>query len=406
MINVLNIRKDFPILSTENSHGKSLVYLDNAASTQKPQAVIDSLTHYYTTYNANIHRGVYDIAMQATDAYDQAREKVRGFINAAHVEECLFVRGTTEAINLVASSFVGPNLKVNENIIISEMEHHANLVPWQMACRAVGAELRVIPFNEIGELDLNVYRNLLDRHTKFVALTHISNSLGTINPIEEMIALAHQYDAYVLIDGAQSIPHMPIDVQVLDCDFFTFSGHKLFGPMGIGGLYGKVSLLNEMSPYQFGGDMIRRVSFEGTTFNVLPYKFEAGTPNVAGAIGLGSAIDYVQKIGMEHIHAYTQELLDYGTVKLKRVDKLKIIGQAKNKSSILSFTLGNVHPHDIGTILNEAGIAIRAGHHCTQPVMQHYQIPGTARASFAFYNTKDEIAHLAESLKTVNKIFS
>ncbi len=400
------IRKDFPILSVKNRHGKALVYLDNAASTQKPQVVIDSITDYYSHYNANIHRGVYDIATKATEAYNEARRKVQRFIHAAQEKECIFVRGTTEAINLVASSFVRPQLKAGDRIIISAMEHHANLVPWQMICQQLGAELSIIPMNRLGELDIDAYRKLLDKRTRFVALVHISNSLGTLNPIREMIQLAHQQEIPVLIDGAQSVPHLPIDVQALDCDFFTFSGHKLFGPMGIGCLYGKEAHLHQMVPYQFGGEMIRKVSFEETTFKQLPYKFEAGTPNVAAAIGLGVAIDYLSKLGMTQIHDYTQELLEYATEKMQMLNDLEIIGQAKHKSSIISFKIGEVHPHDVGTILNEAGIAIRAGHHCTQPVMQFFQIPGTARASFAFYNTKAEIDQLLDTLQTVKRIFS
>lgn len=404
MIAVANIRKDFPILSTKNHLSQPLVYLDNAASAQKPQVVVDALSAFYTRYNANIHRGVYDIAMQATKAYQAAREKVRQFIGAREARECIFVRGSTEAINLVAGSFVRPRLGRGDNVVISAMEHHANLVPWQMLCQQAGAELRIIDMNERGELDLQACSQLLDGRTRLLALVHVSNSLGTINPVEEMIALAHRRQVPVLLDAAQSVPHMGVDVAALDCDFLAFSGHKLFGPMGIGVLYGKAEHLENMPPWQFGGDMIRQVSFEHTTFNQLPHKFEAGTPNVAGAIGLGAAIDYVQGIGMQAIHTYTQELLEYATEKLSAIEGLRIIGQAAHKSSIISFQLGRIHPHDVGTILNEAGIAIRAGHHCTMPVMHFFQLPGTARASFTFYNTREEIDLLASELRRVKKI--
>ena len=400
------LKKDFPIFRNQKPGKPPLIYLDNAATTQKPQKVIDAISHFYTHTNANIHRGAYDLAMAATDAYEGARAKVQQFINAASEKEIVFTRGTTESINLVMGAYLRHELQPGDNVVISAMEHHANLVPWQMLCLERKAELRVIPMNEKGELQLKKLYQILDDKTHMLAVAHISNSLGTINPIRKLIELAHEKNIPVLIDGAQSIGHMPIDVQQLDCDFFTFSGHKMFGPTGIGVLYGRKALLDQMSPYQFGGDMIRRVSFEGTTFAKTPNKFEAGTPNIAGAVGLAAAMDYLSSIGMEAIQAHTNDLLMYATEKLSAVEGLQIVGQAKEKSGIISFTYKNIHPHDIASILNESGIAIRAGHHCTQPVMQFFQIAGTSRASFSLYNSRSEIDQLVEALSEVSKIFS
>lgn len=397
-----HIRKDFPLFSGD----RPLIYLDNAATTQKPQSVIDSITNYYNSSNANIHRGAYTLAMKATNAYEAARVKIQQFINAQSEKEIIFTRGTTEAMNLLVTGFARPRLQSGDNLVISGMEHHSNLIPWQMLCQEKGAELRVIPMNEKGELDLAVYEQLLDDRTQLVSVVHISNSLGTINPVEEMIHLAHKKGIPVAVDGAQSVAHQTIDVQKMGCDFFAFSGHKLFGPTGIGALYGKKELLDAMTPYQYGGEMIRTVTYETTTFNQLPYKFEAGTPNIAGAIGLGAAIDYVNEMGMENIQSYTSDLLEYATGKILSVNGLRIIGEAKAKSSIISFTLDPVHPHDIGTILNESNIAIRTGHHCTQTVMQAFKIPGTARASMTIYNTREEIDQLVVALGEVKKIFA
>ena len=399
-------KKDFPIFRNQSDGKAPLIYLDNAATTQKPQKVIDAVSHFYTHTNANIHRGAYDLAMAATDAYEGARAKVQQFINAASEKEIVFTRGTTESINLVMGAYLRQQLQPGDNVLISAMEHHANLVPWQMLCLEKKAELRVIPINENGELQLDHIEQLLDHRTRLMAVAHISNSLGTINPIVNLTRLAHEKKLPILIDGAQSVGHMPIDVQQMDCDFFAFSGHKMFGPTGIGVLYGKKALLDQMSPYQFGGDMIRRVSFEGTTFAKTPNKFEAGTPNIAGAVGLAAAIDYLSAIGMEAIQAHTHDLLVYATKKLSNVEGLQIIGQAKEKSAIISFTYKDIHPHDIASILNESGIAIRAGHHCTQPVMQFFQIAGTSRVSFSLYNSRDEIDKLVKALAEVARIFS
>jgi len=405
VINIQQIRKDFPILHQTTANGKPLVYLDSAATTQKPQIVIDALNEYYNQTNANIHRGVYDLAQKATEQYEAARHTVQDFINAAFAKQIVFVKGTTEAVNIVADSFVAPHLDAGDNVVISAMEHHANLVPWQQLCFQKGAELRVIPMNKKGELILDSLPQMIDERSKMVAVVHISNSLGTINPIEKIIAAAHEKEVPVLIDGAQSVAHQPIDVQALDCDFFVFSGHKLFGPTGIGVLYGKEEHLEKMKPYQYGGDMIKMVSFEKTIFNSLPQKLEAGTPNIAGAISLAKAIEYTQSIGLKNIQQYTSELLQYATEKLLAIEGLRMIGQAKHKSSILSFLLDDIHPHDMGTILNDSGIAIRVGHHCTQPAMQFFEIPGTARASFSMYNTMEEIDHLAKAVMEVKGIF-
>ena len=402
---VARIREDFPLLK-QTVNGKPLVYLDNAATSQKPQSVIDALVRYYTTVNSNVHRGVHTLSQLATDDYEAARSKARKFINAAEDHELIYVRGTTEGINLVAQTFGRQNIGQGDEIIISCLEHHSNIVPWQILCGEKGAELKIAPINDSGELLIDEYEKLLSPRTKLVSIVHQSNALGTINPMETIIEMAHNRGVPVLVDGAQSAPHMAIDVQQMGCDFFVFSAHKLFGPTGIGILYGKSEYLNAMPPYQAGGEMIRSVSFEKTTYNVLPHKFEAGTPNIAGAIGLGAAIDYLNDLGMEKINSYEKELLDYGTDCLSRIDGLQIIGTAKEKGGILSFVLGDIHPHDIGTILDTEGIAIRTGHHCAQPVMQRFGIPATARASLAFYNTKAEIDSLVEGIDRVLEVFS
>ena len=404
-LDVARIRQDFPVLR-QMVNGHPLVYLDNAATSQKPQCVIDALVNYYTTQNSNVHRGVHTLSQHATDDYEAARGKVRRFINAAEDHELIYVRGATEAINLVAQTYGRQNIGAGDEIIISGMEHHSNIVPWQILAQENGAVLKVVPFNDDGELLLDEYEKLLGPRTKLVSMVHQSNALGTINPMQTVIELAHSRGVPVLVDGAQSIPHIPIDVQKLGCDFFVFSGHKLYGPTGIGVLYGREELLEQMPPYQAGGEMIRSVTFEKTLYNVLPHKFEAGTPNIAGSIGLGAAIDYVDSLGMEQIAAYEKELLDYGTDCLSRIGGLKLIGTAREKGGILSFTLGDIHPHDIGTILDSRGIAIRTGHHCAQPVMQRYAIPATARASLAFYNTKAEIDTLVEGIDRVLEVFS
>lgn len=402
---VRKIREDFPILK-QQVHGKPLVYLDNAATSQKPQVVIDAITRYYTLENSNIHRGVHYLSSQATMAYENTRTILKDFLNAASEKEILFVRGTTEGINLVAQSYGRTFFKEGDEIIISAMEHHSNIVPWQIVCEQTGAKLRVIPMNERGELLRNAYEKLFTPRTKFVSIVHVSNSLGTINPVKEMIATAHRYGVPVLLDGAQAVQHLTVDVRELDCDFYVFSGHKIYGPTGVGVLYGKQELLEKMPPYQGGGDMIRSVTFEKTTFNELPYKFEAGTPNIVGGISMTAGIRYLQLIGIEAIGAYEHELLEYGTEVLSSIKGLRLIGTAKNKTGILSFVLDNVHPHDVGTFLDVEGIAIRTGHHCTQPVMQFFKVPATSRASLAMYNTKEEIDILADAIKKVMKVFS
>ena len=404
-LDVEKLRQDFPVLHQE-VNGHPLVYLDNAATSQKPQCVIDALVNYYATENSNVHRGVHTLSQHATDDYEAARSKVRRFINAAEDHELIYVRGTTEAINLVAQTYGRQNIGAGDEIIITGMEHHSNIVPWQLLTQDTGAVLRVIPFNDNGELLLDEYEKLLNPRTRLVSVVHQSNAMGTINPMEAIIEQAHARGIPVLVDGAQSIPHIPIDVQKLDCDFFAFSGHKLYGPTGIGILYGKSELLEQMPPYQAGGEMIRSVTFEKTLYNILPHKFEAGTPNIAGSIGLGAAIDYVEDVGMERIASYEKELLDYGTDRLTRIEGLRLIGTAREKGGILSFTLGDIHPHDIGTILDSQGIAIRTGHHCAQPVMQRFAIPATARASLAFYNTRAEIDTLVEGIDRVLEVFS
>jgi cysteine desulfurase/selenocysteine lyase len=398
------IRADFPILG-EKIRNKPLVYLDNAASCQKPQAVIDSIVHTYTHEYANIHRGVHTLSVKATDKFEGAREKVRAFINAASTKEIIFVRGATEAVNLVAQSYGKSHLKAGDEIVISAMEHHANIVPWQMLCQQMGAVLKVAPMNQQGELIFDEFEQLLGDKTKLVAITQMSNALGTINPVEKIIAAAHAKNIPVLLDGAQAIPHMAVDVQALDCDFYVFSGHKLYGPSGTGVLYGKQALLEAMPPYQGGGDMIRQVTFEKSEYAGLPHKFEAGTPAIAEIIGLGAAIDYVSGIGMDNIAAYEAELLIYATEQAQQIKGLNIIGQAAEKGGILSFTLDHIHPHDIGTMLDSLGIAIRAGHHCAMPVMDFYGVPATARASFAMYNTRQEIDVLMQGIKSLIEVF-
>ncbi len=397
-------RKDFPILR-ETVRGKPLVYLDNAATTQKPQSVIDTEVAYYRHTNANVHRGVHMLSQRATDAYEAARDKVRRFVNAADTREIVFVRGTTEAINLVAQSYARPRLGADDNIIISAMEHHSNIVPWQMVCAQTGAELRVVPVNDAGEFEFDMFEKLIGKHTKLVAVTQLSNALGSIPPVARIIELAHTHGVPVLLDGAQGASHLGVDVRALDCDFYAFSGHKVFGPTGIGALYGKAELLDAMPPYQGGGDMIRSVSFGQTEYNDLPYKFEAGTPNIAGAIGLGAALDYISAIGMDAIAAHERDLLDYATGLVEGIPGLRIVGTARDKASILSFTLDGVHPHDIGTILDHDGVAIRTGHHCAMPLMQRFGIAGTARASFALYNTRAEADALAAGLLKVQEMF-
>jgi cysteine desulfurase/selenocysteine lyase len=404
-LDVARLREDFPILK-QTVHGNSLVYLDNAATTQKPQAVLDALTRYYTTINANVHRGVHQLSERATQEYEGARAKVQRFISAAEAREIIFVRGITEAINLVAQTYGRKNMRPGDEIIISAMEHHSNIVPWQILCEEKGATLRVIPINDEGELLLDEFERFLNPRTKLVSVVHVSNSLGTVNPVKRITELAHSRNVPVLLDGAQSAPHMPVNVQELDCDFYTFSGHKIFGPTGIGVLYGKAKLLEAMPPYQGGGDMISSVTFEKTTYNVLPYKFEAGTPDIAGAIGLGAALDYLRGLGWDVVMAHEHELLEYATAAVSEIPGLRLIGTAKEKASVLSFVLEGVHPHDLGTVLDREGIAIRTGHHCTQPLMDRFGVPATARASFALYNTKEEIDALVRGLHKVQEVFA
>lgn len=401
---IARARADFPILR-QTVNGRPLVYLDNAATGQKPQAVIDALVNYYATENSNVHRGVHTLSQRATDAYEGAREKTRRFINAGADREIIFVRGTTEGINLVAQTWGRQNIGPGDEIVISAMEHHSNIVPWQILGQEKGARLRVIPINDAGELLLDEYEGLLNDRTKLVSVVHQSNALGTINPVEQMVELAHSRGIPVLLDGAQSIAHIPVDVRRLDCDFYVFSGHKLYGPTGVGALYGKAELLEAMPPYQGGGEMIRSVTFEETLYNTIPNKFEAGTQNIAGSVGLGAAIDYVTALGMDNIAAYEQELLAYGTERLSEIGPLRLIGTARDKGSILSFVMENAHPHDVGTILDAEGVAVRTGHHCAQPLMERYGIPATARASLAFYNTKEEIDALVRGLDRVIEIF-
>ena len=403
--NAHQVRADFPILARKIG-GKPLVYLDNAATTQKPQAVIDALVRYYSAENANIHRGVHTLSQEATDHYEQVRHTVQHFINAGDPGEIIFLRGTTEGINLVAQTWGRANIGAGDEIVISALEHHSNIVPWQMLAEEKGAALRVAPIGDNGELLLDEFGKLLGPKTKLVAVAHISNALGTINPVRKLTEMAHRWNACVLLDGAQAAPHMAIDVRDLDCDFYTFSGHKVYGPTGIGVLYGKAALLESMPPYQGGGDMISSVTFEKTLYNRVPYKFEAGTPNVAGGIGLGAALDYVNAIGIAAIARHEQEVLAYGTERLQAVPGLHLIGTAKEKAGVLSFVLDGVHPHDIGTILDQEGIAIRTGHHCAHPLMQRFGLAATARASLALYNTTEEIDALAAGLEKVREVFA
>ena len=403
-IDVEKIRRDFPVLN-EKIRDKKLAYFDNGATTQKPLTVIYAVQRFYTTENANIHRGVHFLSQQATFAYERARGRIGQFLNASDNSEIVFVRGTTEAINLVAHSYGRPNVGEGDEIIISHIEHHSNIVPWQMLCEEKGAKLKVVPINEAGEFLFDEYEKLLSERTKIVAVTHASNALGTILPIKEITALAHKHGAVTVVDGAQGVPHLPVDMQDLDCDFYAFSGHKLFGPTGVGVLYGKKQLLDAMPPWEGGGSMIQRVSFEGTTYADPPTRFEAGTPNIAGGIGLEAAIDYVNSVGREAIAAYETELHDYAVEAIGEVPGLRLIGTAREKVAVLSFVLGDIHPHDIGTILDAEGVAVRAGHHCAQPTMQFYQVPATVRASLAFYNTRGEIDTLVKALHKVNEVF-
>lgn len=396
---VVAIRKQFPILN-QTVHGKPLVYFDNGATTQKPQSVIDCLTNYYAKENANIHRGVHHLSQEATAAYEQARNTIQSYLGARNNHEIIFTKGTTDSINLVAFSF-GSLLQPGDEIIISAMEHHSNIVPWQMLCERVGCVLKHIPLNQDGSLKMEDYAALLTNKTKLVAVTHISNALGTINPVEEIIQKAHEVGAKVLIDGAQSIQHIPVNVVELDCDFYAFSGHKLFGPTGVGVLYGKEDILNAMPPYQGGGDMIKEVTLEKTTYNSLPHKFEAGTPHIAGGIGLGKAFEFIQSLSMDEVVAYEENLLTYATNELQKIEGLKIYGTAKHKTSVISFLVEGTHPYDVGTLLDKMGIAVRTGHHCTQPIMDFYGIPGTIRASFAFYNTLEEVDLLVNALQRI-----
>lgn len=400
---VQKLRSDFPILETK-VHGKPLVYLDNAATSQKPQAVIDALTSYYTRENANIHRGVHALSELATEHYEQARAKIQHFIHAADASEVIFVRGTTEGINLVAQTYGRTHIGADDEVIISALEHHSNIVPWQILCEQQGAKLRVIPVNDAGELDLDEFEKLLGPKTKLVAIAHISNALGTIVPLRRVTEIAHQHNVPVLVDGAQAAPHLQIDVQALDSDFYVLSAHKMYGPTGIGVLYGKRRLLDAMPPYQGGGDMIASVTFDKTVYNRLPYKFEAGTPNIADTIGLGAAIGYLESIGLEQIERHEHDLLTYATREVSKIPGVEIVGTAREKSGVLSFTMGEIHPHDIGTILDQEGIAVRTGHHCAQPVMQRFGIPATARASFGLYNTREEVDALVAGIHRVIEV--
>ncbi|MFI0435919.1 MAG: SufS family cysteine desulfurase [Parachlamydiaceae bacterium] len=402
-LDVERLRKDFPMLS-KTMHGNPLVYLDSAATAQKPNSVIETIANYYRDHYGTVHRAVYELALRSTEEYQKSRQKLRAFLNALKDEEIIFTRGTTESINMIAYSFGKAFIKPGDEILISAMEHHSNIVPWQIMCEDRGALLHVIPINEKGELRLDEYAKMLNHKTRLVSITHVSNALGTINPIKEIVSMAHQAGAKVLVDGAQSAPHLKIDLQEMDADFFVFSGHKVMGPTGIGILYGKSHLLNEMPPYQGGGDMIETVTFAKTTYNTLPLKFEAGTPMIAEVLGLGTAIDYLQSIGLQAIEQWEHELLVYATAEMEKIPGLKIIGEAEQKGALISFTVEGIHPLDIGSFLNLRGVAIRTGHHCAQPVMQFFNVPATARASFAFYNTKEEIDSLIDSLKYAIRI--
>lgn len=396
----MDIRKQFPILDTQ-VYGKPLVYFDNAATTQKPQQVIDTLNRYYLTLNSNIHRGAHYLASQATEEFEQTRRRVQAFINARHHHEIVFTRGTTESINLVASSFGRRYLRKDDEVIVSGMEHHSDIVPWQLACELAGARLRVIPFSDEGVLDMDAYRNLFNEHTRIVAVNHVSNTLGTINPVKELTDIAHSHHVPILIDGAQSISHIKVDVQAIGCDFYCFSGHKMYGPMGVGVMYGREEILNELPPYQGGGEMIKDVSFEKTTYNDLPFKFEAGTPSVGDVLGLKSAIDFMEEVGVDTIYKVEEELTHYAAEQMKTIEGMRFIGTAPHKTSVISFLVGNSHPYDVGTLLDKLGIAVRTGHHCTQPIMERYGIPGTVRASFAVYNTREEVDTFIAALRRI-----
>ncbi len=404
-LDVQQLRQDFPILK-EKIYGKPLVYLDNAATSQKPRAVIDATARFYSSENSNVHRGVHLLSQRATEEYENARIKVQRYINAADSKEIIFVRGATEAINLVAHSYGRKHVQEGDEIVVSAMEHHSNIVPWQILCQEKAARLRVIPMNDRGELLLEEYEKLLNSKTRLVAVVHVSNALGTINPVRKIIEMAHQNKVPVLLDGAQAAAHLKLDVQELDCDFYAISGHKVYGPTGIGILYGKADLLESMPPYQGGGDMISSVTFEKTLYNVLPFKFEAGTPNIAGGVGLGAAVEYIDQIGMDKIAVREKELLSYATEQISTIPGLRPIGTAREKAGVLAFVMDGIHAHDIGTILDQDGIAIRTGHHCTQPAMEHFGVPATARASFSFYNTREEVDALVRGLRKVREVFN
>ncbi len=401
---IARIRADFPLLQ-QREHGYPLAYLDNSNTTQKPNTVLQAMEHYYRYDNANVHRSVYALSERATEDYEAARDKIQQLIHAEHRHEIIFVKGATEGINLIASSFARAHIKAGDEIIISVMEHHANIVPWQWVCEQYGATLRVIPIDDNGELDFAAYSDMLNARTRLVAITHVSNVLGTINPVQRIIARAHAEQVPVLLDGAQAVPHLPVDVQALDCDFYVFSGHKMYGPTGTGVVYGKTKWLEKMPPYQGGGSMIQQVSFAKTTYQKLPYKFEAGTPNIAGMIGLGAAVDYLQQLGLSRICAYEQQLLQEATAQLTTVPGLRIIGTATEKAAVISFVMADIHPHDIGTVLDSRGLAVRVGHHCAMPLMERYQVPATVRVSFAPYNTTEEITALIEALREAQRIF-
>jgi cysteine desulfurase/selenocysteine lyase len=401
---VRRIREDFPILS-RRVYGKPLVYLDNAATTQKPRAVMDAVRSLYEEYYANIHRGVHHLSVESSEAYEKARERMRDFLHAGDTREIVFVRGTTEGINLVAQTYGRSNVRAGDEVLISALEHHSNIVPWQILCEEKGAKLVVAPINERGEIRMDELEKRLSGRTRIVAVSHVSNALGTVSPIRKIIALAHARGVPVLVDGAQAAPRLPVDVRELDCDFYTFSGHKMYGPTGVGILYGKAEHLEAMPPYQGGGDMISSVTFEKTTYNILPYKFEAGTPNIAGAIGLAAAADYMSALGIENIEAHENDLLSYGTERLSAVPGLRVIGTAREKAAVLSFTLEGVHPHDVGTVLDREGVAVRTGHHCAQPVMDFFKVPATSRASFGLYNTREEVDVLVEGIHKVVEMF-
>ena len=398
------IKSDFPILN-QKINGHDLVYLDNAATTQKPKVVIDTINDYYRKTNSNIHRGVHTLSQRATEHYENARTKIANFINSESEKEIIFVRGATEAINLVANSYVRPLLNQDDEIIISQMEHHANIVPWQMICKEIGAKLIILPMNQKGELIVSELENIINKKTKFIAINHVSNSLGTVNSIEDIVRIAHENNIKILVDGAQAIQHIPINMKKINADFYCFSGHKIYAPSGIGILYGKKKLLDEMLPYQGGGDMIKSVTFEKTIYNDVPNKFEAGTPNISGAIALGAAIDYITNLGIKNIAKHETELLEYATEEISKINGVRIIGNAENKASVLSFVIDNVHPHDVGTIMDAEGVAIRAGNHCNQPVMDFYSIPATARASFAIYNTKEDVDKLIAAITKTIEVF-